>query len=265
MPAESPLPIPVECYELLEFLKNSPTPVRREDVSSDALKYCGIRRWIESYNADIERDYPGAYLRRSRRGKRYYYPEEDRPFGRVIFLTHVRLSHRGKARLIEHQMRSRERENAQGDVRPPNIATGQSAASETPAAPEIGAATERLGMSGVPAGTGIVRLSNESEERAGGSSLPNITAHVFGITVDHVNRRVRREGYDREVDLFRTQVGWHIFKVILSAAPEQATLDALEPDYPGEFDARATAINGLNRKLRPLNIKVRDRTLALLD
>ena len=122
----------------------------------------------------------------------------------------------------------------------------QSAGGEPPAVPEVGAATERPDQSSPPtfaAATG---------------------APVFGITLDHVNRRVRREGYDREVDLFSTQIGWHIFKVILSAAPEQATLDALQSDYPGEFDARATAINDLNRRLRPLKIKVRDRTLALL-
>jgi len=74
-----------------------------------------------------------------------------------------------------------------------------------------------------------------------------------------------REGYDKVVDLLSAQNGWHIFKVILSAAPEQATLAALESGYPGEFTARWTAINALNRKLKHLKIKVRDRTLTLLD
>jgi hypothetical protein len=99
----------------------------------------------------------------------------------------------------------------------------------------------------------------------GTPALPNITEHVYGITLDHVNRRVRREGYDKEVALFSTQVGWHIFKVTLSAAPEQATRDALESGYPGELTARWTAINALNRKLKRLNLKVRDRTLTSLD
>jgi hypothetical protein len=249
----------------LENSENSQTPVRREDVSGDALKLCNIRGWIESYNANIEEQYPGAYLRR---GKRYYYPDERRWLGKVIAMTHVRLSRQGRGIVIERRLRERERENAQGEAQTPNIATGQSAAGEPSVVPEVEAAAERQDTSGTPtfdAGTGILRLSDESEARTGESSLRTITEHVSGITLDHVRRRVRREGYDREVDLFSTQIGWHIFKVIVNAAPEQATLDALESNYPGEFGARATAINELNRRLRPLGVKVRDRTLALLD
>ena len=69
-------------------------------------------------------------------------------------------------------------------------------------------------------------------------------------------------GYDKEVDLSRSSIRWHYFKVVFDAAPEQATLDSLREDYPGEWDARRVAVNDLNKELEKLGVKIAYRRLA---
>ncbi len=86
----------------------------------------------------------------------------------------------------------------------------------------------------------------------------------LGLILDRKKRIVCREGYEnKKVDLLSAPVEWHNFDVALSAYPNQARLASLETDYPGEWNvnARAVAVNALNKKLARLEIRVHERTL----
>jgi hypothetical protein len=93
---------------------------------------------------------------------------------------------------------------------------------------------------------------------------PRTTQHEFGLVLDETNRRVRRAGYTKEVDLSPSPIAWHIFTIAVRAAPKQAAISDLQACYPGEWSARATAVNDLNHRLKPLEIKVHNRTLKPL-
>jgi len=64
------------------------------------------------------------------------------------------------------------------------------------------------------------------------------------------------------VDLFSSAISWHIFCVVLAAAPNQADLKDVEANYPGELSAKHAAIRDLNRRLKPIKLKVYRRTLT---
>jgi hypothetical protein len=98
----------------------------------------------------------------------------------------------------------------------------------------------------------------------GGAAEPRTTQHEFGLVLDETNRRVRRAGYTKEVDLSPSPIAWHIFTIAVRAAPKQAAISDLQACYPGEWSARATAVNDLNHRLKPLEIKVHNRTLKPL-
>ena len=89
--------------------------------------------------------------------------------------------------------------------------------------------------------------------------------YEYGITLDERNRLVSREGYDRVVDLSSSPVGWHILSLAVRVAPHRFILNDLESGYPGEWDARSTATNDLNHRLKTLTIRVFKRALQPLD
>ena len=91
------------------------------------------------------------------------------------------------------------------------------------------------------------------------------TEHVFGLLVYGQKRVVSREGFDKNVDLSSSPLGWHIFNVVLHAAPKQASLQAMQKDYPGEWDARGPAVNDLNKRLSLIGLKINNRTLQARD
>jgi len=84
------------------------------------------------------------------------------------------------------------------------------------------------------------------------------------LILDRKKRIVRREGYDKEVDLLSAPVEWHNFDVALGAYPNQASLESLDTNYPGEnnANARTAAVHALNKKLDRLKVRVNDRTLT---
>ncbi len=89
--------------------------------------------------------------------------------------------------------------------------------------------------------------------------------HIFGILVDQKNRSVRRRGHgDKVVDLQKSAVGWHIFLTALNTAPQQVTVKAMKDGYPGSWDARASAVRDLSRRLKPLGLRINNRTLIAL-
>ncbi len=109
----------------------------------------------------------------------------------------------------------------------------------------------------------------ESEARPGGEDAskktdPKEKAGVFDLLVDENERSIRRLRYDKAVDLSGSPIRWHIFNVAYSAAPEQATLDDLKDDYPGEWDAHRNAVSELNDELKKIGIRVHNRTLQLV-
>ena len=91
--------------------------------------------------------------------------------------------------------------------------------------------------------------------------------HPFGISVNQERRLVRRDGINKELSLSATPICWHILSVVLSSAPGQAPLTNMLHGYPGEENdrARASATQDLNKRLRPLKIKVSNRALETLD
>ena len=103
-----------------------------------------------------------------------------------------------------------------------------------------------------------------ADEGASKKTDPKEKAGVLDLLVDENKRSIRRLRYDKAVDLSGALVRWHIFSVAYSAAPEQATLDDLKDDYPGEWDARRNAVSELNGELKKIGIRVHNRTLQLV-
>jgi hypothetical protein len=95
----------------------------------------------------------------------------------------------------------------------------------------------------------------------------NWTEYPLSISVNQERRLVRRTGFDKQVSFSASPVCWHILSVVLSSAPDQAPLENMLADYPGEDNnpARAMATQDLNRRLRPIRVRVHNRTLVLLD
>ena len=103
---------------------------------------------------------------------------------------------------------------------------------------------------------------SEVEAQDGGGTT---IEYPYDLTVDVTKKTVWRSGYSKQIDLSRSSVEWHILMTALKAAPGQATVDALQKDYPGEWEARGPAVNNLNKRLAPLGVKVENRTLKVLD
>lgn len=101
--------------------------------------------------------------------------------------------------------------------------------------------------------------------RLRGYKLGPFTPHAFGLLIDERKRLIRRAGYSKDVDLSSSCVGWHIFRIVLKAAPSQASIVAMKRDYPGEWEARGPAVNSLNRRLKAISLRVENRTLKSLS
>jgi hypothetical protein len=86
----------------------------------------------------------------------------------------------------------------------------------------------------------------------------------LGIEVDW-DKRVIRNG-EVSVDLSRSDIQWHIFRVSAVAFPDPATVEAMLTDYPGEEDqfARRTSTYELNKKLVQVGVRITQRQLTRL-
>jgi hypothetical protein len=85
---------------------------------------------------------------------------------------------------------------------------------------------------------------------------------ALGISVDYENKSV--SGLGKKLDFGRCEVQWHIFKVVLSAYPHQASMESIWTAYPGEKDnvSRNVNTNKLNKKLIRLGIRIVSRQLV---
>jgi hypothetical protein len=91
-----------------------------------------------------------------------------------------------------------------------------------------------------------------------------LASFPYGVLVNKTKRTLQRKGYRAIVDV-SSPLRWHILMVVLDAAPGQVPLEKLRTGYPGEWEARGPAVSDLNRRLKPLKIKVENRTLQTLD
>jgi hypothetical protein len=88
----------------------------------------------------------------------------------------------------------------------------------------------------------------------------DVRRYPFGITVDHVNRIVRRGDGECNLDGVR----WDIFVVALGACPNSYSLAQLKDVYTGEWGARADAKSKLNKVLAALGLSIdKKRRLTL--
>ena len=113
----------------------------------------------------------------------------------------------------------------------------------------------------------VTRLKGHAGTPAANDPRGMWDEHAFSISVNQEKRLVRRSGFDTQVSLCTSPVCWHILSVVLSSAPSRASLENMLCDYPGEDNdqARASATQDLNKRLRPLKIRVLNRTLKTLD
>jgi hypothetical protein len=107
-----------------------------------------------------------------------------------------------------------------------------------------------------------LQLLRPEDEKGTASSLPS--AGHLGLIVDTTKRVVRRAGFAEQVNLARSDIGWHLFFHTYQAAGDHAR-ERCKANYPGEFAAVRTAINALNRALKPLDVRVRRYRLITCD
>ena len=125
MSAQPLPPLPLRCYELLALLADAKEPVSQESIpkplDGNPLTICRGKGCVESYNANIEKRFPGANLRTREKGGRRYYDYETRRWLGTVFLNHIRLTKEGHTCLAEYRLRcepqSAKPEQGQGEKR----------------------------------------------------------------------------------------------------------------------------------------------------
>jgi hypothetical protein len=88
---------------------------------------------------------------------------------------------------------------------------------------------------------------------------------ALGIKIDHEKKTVSKGTKKKE--FARSEVQWHIFNVALAAYPAAYSLESMRKDYPGvdDNDTRKSAITELNKKLKPIGLRIQDRRLCLIS
>jgi len=87
----------------------------------------------------------------------------------------------------------------------------------------------------------------------GGNASP--VPGYLELFVDVTERTIRRKGFDREINLARSDLRWHLFNNAYQARGEHARERCLA-GYPGDKGAVRTTICALNENLKGLNVRL---------
>jgi hypothetical protein len=82
----------------------------------------------------------------------------------------------------------------------------------------------------------------------------------LGLNVEFEKKVIRRAGFKAEVNLARSAIAWHLFSTAFEAEGKNAR-ERLHQNYPGEVTAIRSAINTLNKALKPLKVHVEGHRL----
>ena len=111
----------------------------------------------------------------------------------------------------------------------------------------------------------VVRHRNRSNQS---DEVPNLSEKgMFDISIDRNARLVRREGFVKTVDLASRPCCWAVFEKLFEAAPNEATLETLDNNYPGDWNKNTAGqiYFELRKYLKDIEVTVEKRKLLPIE